>query len=112
MHIAEKKPTKHRPLRSEATLTSDGIEYGLTLDVNALCAAEEKAKMTTDQIVAQLDDKFANMVAVRLLLWATLQLKHECTIEEAGAIMAGAGVSSARETVLGLVADAFGLEGN
>jgi len=82
-------------LRGEASFEAAGKTYTLCCHVNALCEAEDALGMDIDVLLA----KYAGGTSVRLvrgLVWAGLQQKHPCTIEEAGEIIADAGFLNAK----------------
>lgn len=86
------------PFRGEASLEAGSKVYTLCISVNALCEAEEVLGVDTDVLVA----KYAtgtSLILLRGLVWAALQEKHPCSIDEAGEIISVASVVSAKAAV-------------
>lgn len=86
------------PLRGETPLQAGDQSYTLLLDINALAALEEQLGMMMDMILAQYQVG-TSVRLVRALIWAGLQAKHPCSIEEAGAIVGAAGLPAAKAAV-------------
>ncbi|QQN73954.1 hypothetical protein [Croceicoccus sp. YJ47] len=82
-------------IRGETTLKAGEETYTLLCDINALCLAEEQLGMDIDMLLARYSGGTSTRL-VRGLLWAALQAKHECTIEQAGNIITDAGFLSAK----------------
>lgn len=83
------------PLRGEAALEVDGQQLTLVIDINALCEAEEALGLDVDLMLA----KYAAGTSVRMvraLVWAGLQARHPCTLDEAGGIVSRAGFLPAK----------------
>lgn len=78
------------PLRGEAVLEAGDKTYTLVMDINALCLAEEELGMSIDEILARYSGGTSATI-VRALLWAALQVNHECSVEQTGQIMTEAG---------------------
>lgn len=86
------------PLRGETPLQAGDRCYILLLDINALAALEEQLGMMMDMILAQYQVG-TSVRLVRALVWAGLQAKHPCSIEEAGTIVGSAGLPVAKAAI-------------
>lgn len=74
------------PFRGEAALLHGEENLTLTVDINALCAAEEKTGLSLDMLLTRYAAE-ANATLTRALLWAALQKNYNFTIEQAGDII-------------------------
>lgn len=86
------------PLRGEASLIAGDATYTLSLHINALCEAEDALGMDIDEILSRYAGG-ASMRVTRALIWAGLQDKHPCSIDQAGDIMTAAGVPAAKASL-------------
>ncbi|OYW87304.1 MAG: hypothetical protein B7Z20_05430 [Sphingobium sp. 32-64-5] len=85
-------------LRGETPLQVGDQSYTLLLDINALAALEEQLGMMMDMILAQYQAG-TSVTLVRAMVWAGLQAKHPCSIEEAGTIVGNAGLPAAKAAI-------------
>jgi hypothetical protein len=73
------------------TLTIDGETYTLSMDINAICLAEESVNQTIEDI--QKRAASGSMRYLRLLIWSAFQAHHPTlTLEAVGALMTRAGL--------------------
>jgi hypothetical protein len=73
------------------TLDVDGTTYTLSLDINAICCAEEAVNRPIHEIQAQA--AAGSLRYLRLLIWAAFQAHHPAlTIEDVGVLMTRAGL--------------------
>ncbi len=102
------------PLRGEAEIKIGETTYKLCFDPNAFIYAEEALHATTDQIVEEFERtrKMANLRILRGLFWAGLQRHHECTVSEAGDLLADAGLGEIKTAVARGMEAAFGVAEN
>jgi hypothetical protein len=75
----------------DVTLTVDGETYTLSMDINAVCRAEEAVNRPIHEIQAQA--QAGSMRALRLLIWSSFLAHHPAlTIEDVGDLMTRAGL--------------------
>lgn len=82
-------------MKGETSLKAGSKEYILVMNINALCEAEDALGMATDEILARYSAGLS-VKLLRGLIWAALQAKHPCTVDEAGQIIEAAGVPVAK----------------
>lgn len=83
------------PMRGEAALQAGDTTYTLICDINALCEAEAELGVDIDELLGRYSTGTSTRL-VRGLVWAALQAKHPCSIEQAGEIITEAGFLPAK----------------
>lgn len=86
------------PLRGATELIAGDERYTLVLDINALCPLEDHLGLSLDMILAQYQAG-TSVKLVRAFVWAGLQANHPGTVEDAGTIVAAAGLPAAKAAI-------------
>lgn len=95
------------PLKGEAVLIVGETTYGLVIDQNALCSAEEMSGLDLDQLLDGLQ-RARSLRVRRALLWASLQAKHPgIHLIQAGEIMGAAAPGAVHDAISRAVIGAF-----